>query len=97
MHDAAGLREQGMEPAVERPGGEIRGVGLLHGGMVFSIEQEEFRSLDHGKMPPARVHQKLLAVIRNCEAEVIRDRLMPVVNGGQPKCCRKVNTQLPFV
>ena len=28
---------------------------------------------------------------------MVSNGLVPFINGGQPKCCRKVNTQLPFV
>ena len=97
MHDAAGLGQQGMKPAVQRPGGEVRGVRLFHGGVILGVEEQELGGFHLGKMPPARIHQELLAVVRNGLAEMIGHGLVPVIARRQPKSRRKVNTQLPFV
>ena len=97
MDDAARLGHGGMHAAMDRPGGEVRRIRAVHGRLVVGIEQQQFRGLDAREMPPARVHQELLAVGRYGQAEVIGHRLVPVKLDGQPKCRRKVDTQLPFV
>ena len=57
---------------------------------------QQLARLDPGEMAPLRIHQELLAVGRDREAEMIGDRLMPAVQGGQPEGRGKIDPELPF-
>ena len=91
------MRQQRMDAAMNAPGGLVRCIGALHGLLVVGIEQHEIGRLDAGEMPPARIHQELLAVGRYGEAEVIGDRLVPVEMLGEPEGRGEVDPQLALM
>ena len=96
MEDAARLRDGGVDVTVNAPRGRIGRVRAIHRVLVVGVEQQQLARLDPREMPPSGVHEELLAVGRDGQAEVVCHGLVPAQVGGQPEGGRQVDPQRPL-
>lgn len=76
MHHASGLRTASMNAAVNMPRSRVGRVGTVERGRVFRVQQDQVRSSDARKVPPARVHQEEPSARFDGEAEMVGERLV---------------------